>query len=139
MKSDLIDKKALIEALENWCGKQRYLIPEEVWEIIQAAPVEFNKGNVLTRMNDEKFERIQINYVSHEEKMSNRTWDSTIGDGGEYIETPEKMNDFFDDIEKVYEKYGLSIEGSHAGFAIRKYNEKDMKNLRAAVKHYTGD
>ena len=39
MKSDLIDKKALIEALENWCGKQRYLIPEEVWEIIQAAPV----------------------------------------------------------------------------------------------------
>ena len=39
MKSDLIDKKALIEALENWCGKQRYLIPEEVWDIIQAAPV----------------------------------------------------------------------------------------------------
>ena len=35
----LIDKKALIEALENWCGKQRYLIPEEVWDIIQAAPV----------------------------------------------------------------------------------------------------
>ena len=129
MKSDLIDKKALIEALENWCGKQRYLIPEEVWEIIQAAPVEFNKGNVLTRMN----------YEHADEKMGNRTWDSTIGDGGEYIETPKKMNDFFDDIEKVYEKYGLSIEGSHARFAIRKYNEKDMENLRAAAKHYTGD
>ena len=39
MKNDLISKKELIEALENWCGKQRYLIPEEVWEIIQAAPV----------------------------------------------------------------------------------------------------
>ena len=46
---------------------------------------------------------------------------------------------FFDDIEKVYEKYGLSIEGSHARFAIRKYNEKDVENLRAATKHYTGD
>ena len=51
MKSDLIDKKALIEALENWCGKQRHLIPEEVWGIIQAAPVEFNTENVLTKMN----------------------------------------------------------------------------------------
>ena len=40
-----------------------------------------------------------------------KTWDSTIGDGGEYIETPERMKKFFDDIEKVYEKYGLSIEG----------------------------
>ena len=39
MKNDLISKKELIEALENWCGKQRYLIPEEVWNIIQAAPV----------------------------------------------------------------------------------------------------
>ena len=25
--------------------------------------------------------------------MNNKTWDSTVGDGGEYIETPEKMND----------------------------------------------
>lgn len=39
MKSDLISKRALIDSLENWCGKQRYLIPEEVWDIIQAAPV----------------------------------------------------------------------------------------------------
>lgn len=51
MKDDLISKKTLIEALENWCGKQRYLIPEEVWNIIQAAPVEFDKENVLTQMH----------------------------------------------------------------------------------------
>lgn len=71
--------------------------------------------------------------------MIEKTWDSTIGDGGEYIETPERMKKFFDDIEKVYEKYGLSIEGSHAGFAIRKYNKKDVEDLRVAAKHYTGD
>lgn len=71
--------------------------------------------------------------------MNSKTWDSTIGDGGAYIKTPEKMKMFFDDIEKIYEKYGLSIEGSHAGFAIRKYNKKDMEDLRVAAKHYIGD
>lgn len=71
--------------------------------------------------------------------MNSKTWDSTIGDGGEYIETPERMKMFFDDIEKIYEKYELSIEGSHAGFAIRKYNKKDMEDLRVAAKHYVGD
>ena len=35
-----------------------------------------------------------MNYKHADTKMSNRTWDSTIGDGGEYIETPEIMNDF---------------------------------------------
>ena len=44
-----------------------------------------------------------------------------------------------DDIEKVYEKYGLSIEGRHAGFAIRKYNKKDVEDLRVAAKHYIGE
>lgn len=71
--------------------------------------------------------------------MNARTWDSTIGDGGEYIETPERMKMFFDDIEKIYEKYGLSIEGSHAGFAIREHNKRDVEDLRDAFKHYVGD
>lgn len=48
--------------------------------------------------------------------MSNTTWDSTMGDGGMRIETSEKLISFFDDIEKVYKKYGLSIEGSYSGF-----------------------
>ncbi len=68
--------------------------------------------------------------------MNNTTWDSTIGDGGMRIETPEKLTSFFDDIEKVYKKYGLSIEGSHAEFSIRKYNEKDMEILRDATKNF---
>ena len=50
MKSDLIDKKALIEALENWCGKQRYLIPEEVWDIIQAAPIFDDKEKIIEEL-----------------------------------------------------------------------------------------
>ena len=68
--------------------------------------------------------------------MDNKTWDSTAGDGGMHIDTPEVLMAFFDDIEKVYKKYGLSIEGSHAGFSIREYNEKDMELLRAASKHF---
>lgn len=68
--------------------------------------------------------------------MDNKTWDSTAGDGGMRIDTPEILIAFFDDIEKVYKKYGLSIEGSHAGFSIREYNEKDMELLRAASKHF---
>lgn len=68
--------------------------------------------------------------------MDNKTWDSTAGDGGMRIDTPEILMEFFDDIEKVYKKYGLSIEGSHAGFSIREYNEKDMELLRAASKHF---
>jgi len=67
--------------------------------------------------------------------MNNTTWDSTIGSGMR-IETPEKLVSFFDEIEKVYKKYGLSIEAGHAGFSIREYNEIDMKILRDAIKNF---
>lgn len=60
MKNDLISKKTLVESLESWCGKQRYLIPEEVWNIIQAAPVEFDKENVLAKMNHEHADAIDM-------------------------------------------------------------------------------
>lgn len=60
MKDDLISKKALIETLENWCGKQRYLIPEEVWSIIQTAPVELNIKNVLNRMHHKHADAIDL-------------------------------------------------------------------------------
>lgn len=63
-------------------------------------------------------------------------WDSAIGDGGMRIDTPGRLVSFFDDIEKVYKKYGLSIEGSCAGFSIREYNKKDMEVLRAAIKNF---
>lgn len=68
--------------------------------------------------------------------MNNTTFDATIGDGGMRIDTPEIMLSFFDDIEKVYKKYGLSIEGGHAGFYIREYHDKDMEILRAATKKF---
>lgn len=68
--------------------------------------------------------------------MDNTTWDSTAGDGGMRINTPEKLISFFNDIEKIYKKYGLSIEGSHSGFSIREYNEKDMELLRSASKNF---
>ena len=71
--------------------------------------------------------------------MSNTTRDSTIGDGGMRIETSEKLISFFDDIEKVYKKYGLSIEDSHSGFSIREYNEKlDMLMKKCGCEKYSG-
>lgn len=68
--------------------------------------------------------------------MNNKTWDSTAGDGSMLIDTPKVLISFFDDIEKVYKKYKLSIEGTHSGFSIREYNEKDMELLREASKHF---
>ncbi len=68
--------------------------------------------------------------------MNNKTWDSTAGDGGMFIDTPENLISFYNDIEIIYKKYGLSIEGTHAGFSIREFNEKDMELLRAASKHF---
>lgn len=68
--------------------------------------------------------------------MSNTTLDSTIGDDGMRIETPQKLISFFDYIEKVYKKYGLSIEGSHSSFSIREYNERGVEILTAATKNY---
>ena len=46
MSDDLISRKALIAELENFCGKQRYLIPENVWELIKTAPTAFDKEKV---------------------------------------------------------------------------------------------
>ncbi len=38
--------------------------------------------------------------------MRNTTGDFVIGDGGMRIEIPEKLISFFDDIEKIYNKFG---------------------------------
>lgn len=42
--------------------------------------------------------------------MNNTTWDSAIGDGDMWIDTPERLVSIFDDIEKVYKKYGLWVK-----------------------------
>lgn len=36
--NDTISKKALLGKLNEFCGKQRYLIPEEVWKIVEEMP-----------------------------------------------------------------------------------------------------
>lgn len=50
MNNDLISRKALIEKLKKWCGKQRYLIPENVWELIETEPVAFDKEKVMAEL-----------------------------------------------------------------------------------------
>lgn len=52
--------------------------------------------------------------------MRNTTGDSVIGEGGMRIDSPEKLISFLDDIEKIYNKFGLLIEGSHSGFSIKR-------------------
>lgn len=35
MSNDLISKSALVEELKKFCGKQPYLVSENIWEIIR--------------------------------------------------------------------------------------------------------
>lgn len=53
MSDDLISRKALIEKLEEWCGNQKYLIPEEVIVIIQNTPTAFDKEKVMAKLRSE--------------------------------------------------------------------------------------
>ena len=52
MSDDLISRKALIAELEKWCGKQRYLIPENVWELIKTAPTAFDKEKMIGELKE---------------------------------------------------------------------------------------
>lgn len=38
MSNDLISKSALLEDIKKFCGNQRYLIPENIWSIIENYP-----------------------------------------------------------------------------------------------------
>ena len=49
---DLISRKALIAELEKFCGKQRYLIPENVWELIKTAYTAFDKEKVMDELQN---------------------------------------------------------------------------------------
>ena len=50
MSNDLINRKVLIEKLDEWCGSQTYLISEEVWKIIKNFPKAFDKENVIEEL-----------------------------------------------------------------------------------------
>ena len=57
---------------------------------------------------------------------------------GEYIQIPEDLKAFFDEIDSVCKKYNLSIshEDGHGGFIIERYNKFCVEWLRAANKDY---
>jgi len=63
------------------------------------------------------------------------SWDSVKG---EYVETPDEMKNFFDEIEAVCRKHGLSIghEDSNGGFEIHRFRQEDITWLRGASKSY---
>lgn len=69
--------------------------------------------------------------------MENYTWDHLIG---KHIETPKEMIDFFNDIDEVCKKHGLSISHEdghgHGSFEIEKYNNDNMMWIRRANKCY---
>lgn len=52
MNDDLISRKALIAELEKFCDKQRYLIPENVWELIKTAYTAFDKEKVMDELQN---------------------------------------------------------------------------------------
>jgi hypothetical protein len=60
-----------------------------------------------------------------------QNWDCNKG---YYIETPEKIKSFFNEIEDVCKKYGYSIghEDGHGAFEIDKYCETNIKWLKDA-------
>ena len=56
--SDLISRKALIQRFWRFTngGKQRYLIPEEIWEMVELAPTAYDIDKVVEQLGNAKDE-----------------------------------------------------------------------------------
>lgn len=67
--------------------------------------------------------------------MDNETFDIKEG---KRVQIPEIMNDFFDDIIKVYKKYNLSLshEDMHGSFIVEDLSLYNIKWLRDALKNF---
>lgn len=67
--------------------------------------------------------------------MEEKTWDYTIA---EFIETPQEIKNFFNEIDAVCTKYNLSIsyEDGHGNFIIENYNKNNIDWLKGASKNY---
>lgn len=52
MKNDLISKSELLKQMKEFCGNQRYLISEEVWSMVENAPVSYNLSKVIKEIDD---------------------------------------------------------------------------------------
>lgn len=50
MSNDLISRSALLKRLNEFCGKQRYLVPENVWNMIENAPTAYDVGKVVEQL-----------------------------------------------------------------------------------------
>lgn len=53
----------------------------------------------------------------------------------DYIETPENIINFLNEITKIYQKYNLSLshEDEHGAFIIENYDEKNIKWLKNSL------
>ena len=85
--SDLISKNALVKELEKFCGNQKYLIPTQVWDIVNNQPTAFDTEKVVEQLESEK--RYGSKYDSYYEEnlyrgemfendVNNKTIDKSI-------------------------------------------------------------
>lgn len=68
----------------------------------------------------------------------NEILDFTAPKGHRFIEMPDSMKKFIEDIISVYKKHNLSIshEDEHGAFIIDEYNEDNIGWLLSAYKRY---
>ena len=81
---DLISRKMLIEKLEEWCGSQRYLISEEMREIIKTMPVAFDKEKVMAKLRSEyidasnMYSRLRGTAHSYSSEVRKDAWEKAV-------------------------------------------------------------
>ena len=73
-----------------------------------------------------------------DEEFDKNTYSGGIWSGNDYIEVPEEMKNFINEIEQIYKKYNLVIipQDGHGGLAICEYDEDGMVQLLEANKWY---
>ena len=55
MSNDLISRSALLKEMEDYCGEQRYLIPENVWDMVKNMPTAYDVDKVVEQLDGEIF------------------------------------------------------------------------------------
>ena len=65
--SDLISRSELIKELNKYCGNQRYLVSENIREIINNQPIAYSVEKVV-----EKLEEIRANKTCNKEKCDTK-------------------------------------------------------------------
>lgn len=76
MSSDLISKKALLEEIEKYCGNQRYLIPENIWTMIENFPVFCRKTN---KNKENLYDLITKRLINKKSELSERQDQFDVG------------------------------------------------------------